>query len=43
MKWQGRQGSSNVEDRRGMGSKGLLGGGIVTIVVVVVGLIFGVD
>jgi len=43
MKWKGRQGSSNVEDRRGMSSKGLLGGGIVTIAVVVIGMIFGVD
>ncbi|OMP68449.1 KPN_02809 family neutral zinc metallopeptidase [Domibacillus epiphyticus] len=28
MRWQGRRRSSNVEDRRGMGSKGLIGGGI---------------
>ncbi|MET1031436.1 neutral zinc metallopeptidase, partial [Domibacillus tundrae] len=35
MKWQGRRGSSNVEDRRGMGGKAVLGGGIGGI-----GLIF---
>lgn len=35
MKWQGRRGSSNVEDRRGMGGKAVLGGGISGI-----GLIF---
>lgn len=28
MKWQGRRGSSNVEDRRGMGSKAVIGGGM---------------
>jgi uncharacterized protein len=38
-------GSSNVEDRRGQrfGRGGLIGGGIGTLVLVVVGLIFGVD
>lgn len=35
--------SSNVEDRRGMGRGGLIGGGIGTIVLVVVGLMFGID
>ncbi|HBG69334.1 MAG: metalloprotease [Bacteroidetes bacterium GWF2_43_63] len=42
MKWQGRQGSSNVEDRRGK-SKGLLGGGIGTIVVVIIIYLLGGD
>ena len=38
-------GSSNVEDRRGQGfgGRGLIGGGIGTIVLVVVGLFFGID
>ena len=38
-------GSSNVEDRRGMsfGRGGLIGGGIGTVVLVVLGLMFGVD
>jgi predicted metalloprotease len=38
-------GSSNVEDRRGMrlGGRGLIGGGIGTLVLVVVGLFFGID
>ena len=32
MKWQGRQGSGNIEDRRGMsGGKIALGGGVGTI------------
>ncbi|MGZ8273844.1 MAG: KPN_02809 family neutral zinc metallopeptidase [Burkholderiaceae bacterium] len=38
-------GSSNVEDRRGQrfGGRGLIGGGIGTVVLVVVGLFFGID
>src|SRR5512147_789617 len=38
-------GSSNVEDRRGQGfgGRGLIGGGIGTLVLVVVGLFFGID
>ncbi|MGH6609510.1 MAG: KPN_02809 family neutral zinc metallopeptidase [Burkholderiaceae bacterium] len=35
--------SSNVEDRRGMGRGGLIGGGIGTLVLIVVGLMFGID
>ena len=38
MKWKGRQ-SSNVEDRRGSSSKGLIGGGIGTIVVIIIVLL----
>ncbi len=43
MKWQGRRQSSNVEDRRGMGSKGKLvaGGGIVAVVVILLQLFGG--
>ncbi|WP_379159774.1 neutral zinc metallopeptidase [Paenibacillus sp. sgz5001063] len=37
MKWQGRRGSSNVEDRRGMGGGGkMIGGGIGGIIIVVI-------
>ncbi|WP_339219841.1 neutral zinc metallopeptidase [Paenibacillus sp. FSL H8-0332] len=39
MKWQGRRGSSNVEDRRGRGGGGggkLIGGGISGIVIIVI-------
>jgi predicted metalloprotease len=45
MKWQGRQGSDNVEDRRGMsgGGKMALGGGIGTIVIVLIILLMGGD
>jgi predicted metalloprotease len=45
MQWEGREESENVEDTRGMGgSRGLVaGGGIVGVIVVILGLIFGVD
>ncbi len=45
MKWQGREESENVEDRRGLGTKtGLaIGGGLGGILVLVLALVFGVD
>lgn len=44
MEWRGRRGSSNIEDRRGMGSAGAGGLGLVgTLVVLAVGWFFGVD
>lgn len=43
MRWKGRRESSNVEDRRGMPIKGIVGGGIGTIVIVVVVLLLGGD
>lgn len=45
MKWGNERQSGNVEDRRGMpmGGIGLAGGGIGTIVIVVLALIFGID
>ena len=44
MKWQGRQGSNNVEDRRGMsGGKLAVGGGIGTVVIVIIVLLLGGD
>ena len=45
MRWRGGRRSSNIEDRRGQRSSGgrLLGGGIGTIVLVLVALYFGVD
>jgi predicted metalloprotease len=44
MRWQGGRRSSNIEDRRGMPiGKGLVGGGLGTIVLVLVALFFGVD
>ncbi|WP_112875357.1 neutral zinc metallopeptidase [Paracoccus endophyticus] len=44
MEWRGRRGSSNIEDRRGMGASGVGGLGVVgTLVVLAVGYFFGVD
>lgn len=44
MRWKGHRESSNVEDRRGMsGGKLLTGGGIGAIIVVLLGMFFGVD
>ncbi len=43
MRWKGRRRSTNVEDRRGARAPKLLGGGIGTIVLVLVALYFGVD
>ena len=41
MKWRGREGSGNVEDRRGMGGKVAIGGGLGGIIVLVLSLLFG--
>lgn len=45
MRWKGRKESSNVEDRRGMSpkGKGIVGGGIGTIAIVLVVLLLGGD
>lgn len=45
MKWQGRQGSDNIEDRRGMssGKRVAVGGGIGTIVIAIIVLLLGGD
>ena len=44
MKWQGRRGSDNIEDRRGMstGTK-VVGGGIGTLVIVLLVMLLGGD
>lgn len=41
MLWKGREQSGNVEDRRGMGGKMAIGGGIGGIIVLVLSLLFG--
>ncbi|CAK6476390.1 hypothetical protein BFRIG_03733 [Peribacillus frigoritolerans] len=43
MKWKGRQGSSNVEDKRGMSGKSMagIGGGVGLIIVLIVTLLGG--
>lgn len=45
MQWRGRRQSGNVEDRRGIGGRGLAigGGGITAIVVVLLVLLLGGD
>ncbi len=44
MKWQGRQGSGNIEDRRGMSRGGMaLGGGIGGIVILLIVMLLGGD
>jgi predicted metalloprotease len=42
MRWQGRRGSGNVEDRRGGGGLAI-GGGIGGVILLVLGLLFGGD
>lgn len=43
MKWQGRRKSGNLEDRRGMGTKGKVaaGGGLIAVVVILLQLFGG--
>jgi len=44
MRWRGRRESTNVEDRRGVSRGGMaVGGGLGTIVLIVVALLFGAD
>ena len=44
MRWQGRQGSGNVEDRRGIGGGGIaVGGGIIGVIVLLFNLFTGGD
>jgi len=43
MLWKGRRESSNVEDRRGLSAKGMVGGGIGTLVVVLAIYLLGGD
>ena len=45
MRWENGRRSENIEDRRGMrvGSAGLVGGGIGTIILALVAMYFGVD
>ena len=45
MRWRGRRQSSNVEDRRGMrvGRRGIAGGGIGIVAILLIGMALGVD
>lgn len=41
MEWKGRRGSKNIEDRRGMGGKTIVGGGIGGIVILLLVMFLG--
>ena len=41
MRWIGRRSSGNVEDRRGMGGNLAIGGGLCTVVLVIISLLMG--
>lgn len=41
MQWRGRQGSGNVSDRRGMGGKLAIGGGLGGIVILILSVLLG--
>jgi len=44
MRWRGERQSSNIEDRRGMGGgKIAIGGGLGTLVILIIALLFGAD
>src|SRR4029434_9307348 len=44
MRWRGERQSSNIEDRRGMSAgKVAVGGGLGTVLILIVALIFGAD
>lgn len=43
MRWRGERQSSNIEDRRGIGPKVAVGGGLGTIVILILALLFGAD
>lgn len=44
MRWRGERQSTNIEDRRGLtGSKIAVGGGIGTVIVIIIALLFGAD
>lgn len=43
MRWKGRRASGNVEDRRGVPVKGIVGGGLGAVVMVIAALVLGVD
>jgi len=43
MRWKGRQGSSNIEDRRGLSGGKFIGGGIGTIIIIIILYLLGGD
>ena len=43
MRWRGERQSSNIEDRRGIGPKVAVGGGLGTVIILILALLFGAD
>ena len=43
MRWRGERQSTNIEDRRGIGPKVAVGGGLGTVIVLILALLFGAD
>jgi predicted metalloprotease len=43
MRWLGRRGSGNIDDRRGMGGPVLIGGGIIGVIAFILNLLLGGD
>ncbi len=43
MRWKGRRGSQNVEDRRSMRKPAIAGGGLIGIVIVIIVIVMGGD
>ena len=43
MRWRGERQSSNIEDRRGLTPKVAVGGGLGTLVIIIIALLFGAD
>lgn len=43
MRWRGERQSTNIEDRRGIGGKVAIGGGLGTLLVLIIALLFGAD
>jgi predicted metalloprotease len=43
MRWRGERQSTNIEDRRGIGGKVAVGGGLGTILVLIIAMLFGAD
>lgn len=43
MKWQGRRGSDNIEDRRRTGGGGVVSGGVGVLAVLLIGYFLGID
>ena len=43
MRWRGERQSSNIDDRRGLTPKVAVGGGLGTLVIIIIALLFGAD